>query len=154
MDGDQPAGERNGLPRSSHTSGHMTTRRQRIEVITGCERRRRWSIEEKREIVAESLRPGVRPSEVMRKHGISSGQLYAWRQQLTRRLGRERPRLSANFARVAGRPIWRSFAQSRSWWSTRACDHPVAEAPRLRRWFEIHPDESRLKRVIGQKFSP
>jgi len=100
MDGEQPAGERNGLPRSSHTSGHMTTRRQRIEVITGCERRRRWSIEEKREIVAESLRPGVRPSEVMRKHGISSGQLYAWRQQLTRRLGREGPRLSANFARV------------------------------------------------------
>jgi len=32
---------------------------QRIEVITRGERRRRWSIEEKREIVAASLQPGV-----------------------------------------------------------------------------------------------
>ena len=99
MDGEQPAGERDGL-RSSHPSGHTTTRSQRIEVITGSARRRRWSIEEKREIVAESLRPDVRPSEVMRKYGISSGQLYAWRQQLTRRLGCERPGPLANFARV------------------------------------------------------
>ena len=81
----------------------MTTRTsthtQRVEVITRGERRRRWSIEEKREIVAESLQPGVGPSEVIRKHGISSGQLYTWRQQLTRRLGRE-PGTPANFARV------------------------------------------------------
>jgi transposase len=78
----------------------MTTRTQRIEVITRGERRRRWPIEEKREIVAESLRPGSRPSEVIRKYGISSGQLYAWRQQLTRRLGGEVSGLSANFASV------------------------------------------------------
>jgi transposase-like protein len=62
----------------------MTARTQRIEVITRGERRRR-PIEEKREIVAESLRPGIRPSEVIRKCGSSSGQLYAWRQQLPRR---------------------------------------------------------------------
>jgi len=78
----------------------MTTRTQRIEVITRGERRRRWPIEEKREIVAESLRPGIRPSEVIRKYGISSSQLYAWRQQLTRRLGDEVSGPSANFARV------------------------------------------------------
>ena len=46
---------------------------QRVELITRGERRRRWSIEEKREIVAESLQPGIGPSEVIRKHGISSG---------------------------------------------------------------------------------
>jgi transposase len=84
-------------------SGHMTTRTstrtQRVEVITRGERRRRWSIEEKREIVAESLQPGVGPSEVIRKHGISSGQLYTWRQQLTRRLGGG-PSVPAHFARV------------------------------------------------------
>ena len=45
--------------------------------------------EEKREIVAESLRPGVRPSETIQRHGITSGQLCAWRQQLTRRVGGE-----------------------------------------------------------------
>src|SRR6478752_5415614 len=70
----------------------MTTRTQRIELITRGERRRWWSIEEKREIVAESLRPGVKPSEIIHRHGITSGQLYAWRQQLTRRVGGELPR--------------------------------------------------------------
>ncbi len=58
-------------------------------MITRGERRWRWSIEEKREIVAESLQPGIGASEIIRKHGISSGQLYTWRQQLARRLGSE-----------------------------------------------------------------
>ena len=78
----------------------MTAPPRRIEVITGGERRRRWSIEEKREIVAESLGPDVRPSEIIRKHGITSGQLYAWRQQLTRRVAEPSARVSASFARV------------------------------------------------------
>ena len=78
----------------------MTAAPQRIEVITRGERRRRWSIEEKREIVAESLGPGVRPIEIIHKHGITSGQLYAWRQQLTRRVDRQPARAMVNFARV------------------------------------------------------
>jgi len=78
----------------------MTAPTQRIEVITRGERRRRWSIEEKREIVAESLGAGVRPSEVIHKHGITSGQLYAWRQQLTRRMDGPPAHRPAGFARV------------------------------------------------------
>ena len=78
----------------------MSTRTQRVEVITRGERRRRWSIEEKREIVAESLQPGIDPSEIIRKHGISSGQLYTWRQQLARRGDGAPAARSANFARV------------------------------------------------------
>ena len=78
----------------------MTAPTQRIEVITRGERRRRWSIEEKREIVAESLGTGVRPSEVIHKHGITSGQLYAWRQQLTRRVDGRSAHPPASFARV------------------------------------------------------
>ena len=78
----------------------MTARRQRIEVITRGERRRQWSIEAKREIVAESLQAGIRPSEIIHKHGITSGQLYAWRQQLTRRVDGELARPGAGFARV------------------------------------------------------
>jgi transposase len=89
MDGEQTTLEQGGPVRSSHKSGHMTARTQRIELITRGERRRRWSIEEKREIVAESLRPDVRPSEIIQRHGITSGQLYAWRQQLARRVGGE-----------------------------------------------------------------
>ena len=99
MDGGPATTERDESPRSSHKSSHMSAP-QRIEVITRGERRRRWSVEEKREIVAESLRPGMRPSEVIRKHGITSGQLSNWRRQLTTRLGGESPRPSAGFARV------------------------------------------------------
>ena len=69
-------------------------------MITRGERRRRWSIEEKREIVAESLGAGVRPSEIIHKHGITSGQLYAWRQQLTRRMDGPPTHPTAGFARV------------------------------------------------------
>src|SRR5260370_20913986 len=101
MDGDQATIEQAEGLRSSHTTTRTSTRPQRVEVITRGERRRRWSIEEKREIVAESLQPGMGPSEVIRKHGISSGQLYSWRRQLTSRLGGELSRPSANFARVA-----------------------------------------------------
>jgi transposase-like protein len=32
--------------------------------------------------VAESFGPDLTPTEVARKHAISSGQLYTWRQQL------------------------------------------------------------------------
>jgi transposase len=32
--------------------------------------------------VAESLSPGTTPTEVARKHAVSSGLLYTWRQQL------------------------------------------------------------------------
>jgi transposase len=53
-----------------------------MEIITRGERRRRWTLEQKREIVAESLGPELTPTEVARKHGISSGQLYTWRRQL------------------------------------------------------------------------
>ena len=100
MDGDQATIEQADSVRSSRTTTRTSGRRQRIEVITGCERRRRWSIEEKREIVAESLQPGMGPSGVVRKYGISSGQLYTWRRQLTQRVGGELPGPGANFARV------------------------------------------------------
>src|SRR6185437_12766328 len=100
MDGEHATIERDGSVRGGHKASHMTAPTQRIEVITRGERRRRWSVEEKREIVAESLRPGMRPSEVIRKHGITSGQLSSWRRQLTTRLGGELPRPSAGFARV------------------------------------------------------
>jgi transposase len=68
--------------KSALMSSHMSARSQRIEVITRGERRRRWSIAEKREIAAESLEPGVSPITVVRRHGISSSQLYTWRRQL------------------------------------------------------------------------
>lgn len=57
-------------------------RLRRIEVITGAERRRKWSAEEKAEIVAESLAEGAVVSEVARRHGLSPQQLFGWRARL------------------------------------------------------------------------
>jgi transposase-like protein len=43
------------------TTDRTDARNRRIEVITGRERRRRWTADQKREIAAESLQPGVSP---------------------------------------------------------------------------------------------
>ena len=53
----------------------------RGEVITGPERRRRWSEEQKRAIVAESLVPGAVVSDVARRADIGAGQIYRWRKE-------------------------------------------------------------------------
>ena len=54
----------------------------RVEVITGRERRRRWSEEQKRAIVAASLVPGAAVSDVARRADVGPGQIYRWRQEL------------------------------------------------------------------------
>lgn len=53
----------------------------RVEVISGPERRRRWSDEQKRAIVTASFTPGAVVSEVARRADVSSGQIYRWRQE-------------------------------------------------------------------------
>ena len=54
----------------------------RVEVITSPERRRRWSDEQKRAIVAASLAPGAVVSAVARRADVYPGQIYRWRQEL------------------------------------------------------------------------
>jgi len=51
---------------------------QRAEIIT-IERRRRWSLSEKREIVAATLEPGASVSAVAQRYGMHPSQLFAWR---------------------------------------------------------------------------
>ena len=53
----------------------------RVEIITGPERRRRWSDEEKLQLVADACRPGNSVSQVARQRGISASQLFGWRRQ-------------------------------------------------------------------------
>ncbi len=53
----------------------------RVEVMTGPERRRRWSDVQKRAIVAASLAPGAGVSEVARRADVCPGQIYRWRQE-------------------------------------------------------------------------
>jgi transposase len=89
-----------GLDESAHTTGRKSARSARVEIITRGERRRSWTLEQKREIVAESLDPELTPTEVARKHGISSGQLYTWRQQLLSMPGTVIERAMPRFAAV------------------------------------------------------
>ena len=62
-------------------STRMRAREVRGAVLVGPERRRRWSVEEKLRILAQSVAPGASVMPVCRMHGISSGQLYTWRRQ-------------------------------------------------------------------------
>ena len=56
---------------------------QRIEVITGAARRRRWTTEEKLRIVDETLRSGESISILARRHGVAPNLLYRWRRLMT-----------------------------------------------------------------------
>lgn len=50
-----------------------------MEIITGVERRRQWRDEEKLRILGELNEPGVKFSEVARRHDVSRGLLWQWR---------------------------------------------------------------------------
>src|SRR6478672_11579187 len=53
-----------------------------VEVLSGPERRRRWSAEQKRSIVAEAFAPGASVCEVARRRDVVPGQIYRWRHDL------------------------------------------------------------------------
>ena len=57
----------------------------RTEVLPLVERRRRWSREEKEQIVVASFEPGATASEVARRAGIHTSQLFRWRKELCER---------------------------------------------------------------------
>jgi len=67
------------LPSNLPINGHTI---RRVEVLTGSERRRRWSTAEKASIVAESFAPGAVTSTIALRHGLHRNQLYAWRREL------------------------------------------------------------------------
>jgi transposase len=54
----------------------------RVEVLSGPERRRRWSAEQKRSIVAEAFALGASVCEVARRRDLIPGQIYRWRNEL------------------------------------------------------------------------
>jgi transposase len=56
---------------------------ERIEIIAGRERRRRWSGEAKLGIVEETLTSGDRVSAVARRHGVAPNLLYRWRRLMS-----------------------------------------------------------------------
>jgi transposase len=54
----------------------------RIEVLSEPERRRRWSAEQKRSIVAEAFAPGASVCELARRVDLVPSLIYRWRQEL------------------------------------------------------------------------
>jgi transposase len=53
-----------------------------MEIITGPERRRSWSEEQKQAIVAAAFAPGAIVADVARRPAVCAGQVYRWRQEL------------------------------------------------------------------------
>ena len=56
--------------------------KNRIEVITSVERRRRWSAAEKSRLISALGEPGASASEIARDAGVDVSLLYRWRRQL------------------------------------------------------------------------
>lgn len=57
------------------------SRKERIDIRVGVERRRRWGRDEKLRIVRESLEPNAVVSEVARRNEVSASLIYVWRRQ-------------------------------------------------------------------------
>jgi hypothetical protein len=123
----------------------MSSNAERVEIYSGIQRRRRYSVDEKLRIVQEASQPGITISYVARRHGISPSLLFHWRRRMAEG-GKEAVRvdedvssglprlkpsrgvsviLSASWARRR----WRTrFSEKRLRWRTkknfsRACRH-------------------------------
>ncbi len=59
-----------------------TSLSEELPLAPRPERRRSWHPQQKMAIVQASCAPGVGPTEVARRYGISTGLLYTWRKQL------------------------------------------------------------------------
>lgn len=55
----------------------------RVEIITGRERRRRYTANEKLALVDATMQPGMTVSAVARQHGVSPSLLFKWRQLMS-----------------------------------------------------------------------
>ena len=64
---------------SAHTTTHMSSRcRERVQIVGG---RRRWTIEQKLQILHDAFGPGGSVRSAMERHDIGSGPIYVWRQK-------------------------------------------------------------------------
>ena len=55
----------------------------KVEMITGVARRRRFMIEQKLAVVAETMQPGLTISYVARRHGLSPSLVFRWRRLMS-----------------------------------------------------------------------
>jgi transposase len=57
----------------------------RMEILTGVERRRDWSDDDKSSILEEAAAEGVKIADVARRHDIRPQQIYTWRRKFAAR---------------------------------------------------------------------
>jgi transposase len=55
---------------------------QRVEILTGTERRRSYTPAEKARLVDEAFRPGVVVADAARRLGVHESLLYRWRRSI------------------------------------------------------------------------
>lgn len=64
-----------------------TVRMAQVHILTGPERRRRFSLEQKQAIVGAAFAPGAVVSEVARRADVCASLVYRWRRELVRARG-------------------------------------------------------------------
>lgn len=57
---------------------------QKVELMTGPERRRIWTQEQKDEIMAEAFAPAANLTHVARRHDVTRAVIYRWRIERSR----------------------------------------------------------------------
>lgn len=53
-----------------------------VDIISGPELRRRWSVQDKLRLVAETHEPGTMIRTVAARHGVCESLLFTWRRQM------------------------------------------------------------------------
>lgn len=98
-----------------------------MEIITGVERRRRWSAAEKLRIVAEAEQPGAGIAEIARRYEISRGLLWNWRSRVRRGVLRPEPPSVFVPVQLLGEPPGAEPAKCGKPWRVADPDRSVAD---------------------------
>ena len=70
-------------PRDNPRHTPMSETFSKVEVITGVARRRRFPMDQKLAVVAETMQPGMSISYVARRHGLSPSLVFRWRRLMS-----------------------------------------------------------------------
>ena len=102
-----------------------------VTVYSGPERRRRWSEEERLQILSEAFAPGACVAEVCRRHDISSALIYTWRRRL---LDAESAR-DCDVPEALPAPVFAEAVVDESVVAANAAEHPaiIIDLPRGKR---------------------
>src|SRR5689334_17746227 len=109
-----------------------------VEILSGPERRRRWTSAEKLRLVEETLAPGAKIAEVARQHDVHPNLLHSWRRQVQQgvltgsALASPAPADTIGFAAVAIAPQGASLAATAPWGRGRVIEIEFATGGRMR----------------------